>query len=652
MAVCLLVTAVAGCSSNKMVTLRSVPQSPLVDKLKLTARGGPRASARTRQLLRLYDLTDDLKSNPQELLQKLQAIVDREPSAEKVHAIAELSYLAAKHEEGHNPKLAMDLYGSSVLHAYRYLFDERFAGERNPYDPQFRDACDLYNGALASALRLVCKHGGLKPGQVHTIRTASGSWDITCVLRGGRWRVEDFDHFEFVSDYEINGLRNHYHTYGLGVPLIAVRRNYAGEPAAAKYYPGNLSFPVTAFIRPTGQVRQEYAGGAMRQQAVLELYDPLVAGRIALGDKQVWLEGDTTTPLAYFLSDPGLNSLATVGLLRPEMLLTTKRPGWKESVMGVYMIQPYEPGKIPVLFVHGLWSSPTTWMEMFNDLRSSPEICEHYQFWCYLYPTGQPFLISAAQLRRDLAEARGLLDPDRQEPALDQMVLIGHSMGGLLSRLQTVRSRDDYWKTVSDKPFRQVKADADTRRQLQNCFFFEPNPSIRRIITISTPHRGSKCSNDATRWLTSKLIRLPQILINSQKKLFRDNKDVFRDTAVLETQTGIDSLAPDSPIFPVMLASHRPAWVKYHNIVGLVPKGGLFGSLAAGTDGVVAFESAHMDDVESELVVTADHTTVHGHPRAVLEVRRILLEHLAELRGFPGTCPPQTRTAGVPTSRR
>ncbi len=601
-------------------------------------------------MLRLYDLTDDLNRNPQELLQELQTIIDREPSADKIYAFAELSYLAAKHKEGRDPKLAIDLYSGSVLHAYQYLFDERFSDGRNPFDPQFRGACDLYNGALESALRLVCKQGDLKPGVVRTINTASGSWDITCTLRNGRWRMEDFDHFEFVSDYKINGLRNHYHTYGLGVPLIAVRRNYEGEPAAARYYPENLSFPVTAFVRPTGQVFRQSEQSAGRQQAVLELYDPLTTDRIVLGDRQIRLESDTTTPLAYFLSDPKLGSLATVGLLRPDVLLNTMRPGGKKPVMGIYAIQPYEPGKIPVLLVHGLWSSPMTWMEMFNDLRSSPEICRQYQFWFYLYPTGQPFLISAAQLRRDLAEVRAVLDPEKREPALDQMVLIGHSMGGLVSRLQTVQSREDYWKMVSDKPFAEVKADPDALAKLQSCFFFEPNPSIRRVITIGTPHRGSDASNDMTRWLTGKLIQLPRIMTNNRQGLFRDNKDIFRDISVMETHTSIESLAPSSPLFPVMLASYRPPWVRYHNIVGMAPKTGLLRKVAGG-DGVVGFESAHMEDVESEIVVTANHTTVHSHPRTVLEVRRILLEHLTELRGLPGAQPAQVRTALAPQGR-
>ena len=140
--------------------------------------------------------------------------------------------------------MALDFYGASVLHAYQYLFDERFRDLRNPYDPQFRGACDLYNGALEAALRLVCKDKGLLPGKTHTIRTAAGNWDITCVVRGGHWRREDFDRFEFVSDYEINGLKNHYRTYGLGVPLIAVRpRATRASRPAASYYPAGLSFP-------------------------------------------------------------------------------------------------------------------------------------------------------------------------------------------------------------------------------------------------------------------------------------------------------------------------------------------------------------------------------------------------------------------------
>ena len=89
------------------------------------------------------------------------------------------------------------------------------------------------------------------------------------------------------------------------------------------------------------------------------------------------------------------------------------------------------------------------------------------------------------------------------------MVLVGHSMGGLVSKLQTVDSGNDFWRTLSDKPFAELKADPEIRDQLAETFFFDPNPSIRRVVTIGTPHRGSEFSNDFTKWLGRKLIHVP-----------------------------------------------------------------------------------------------------------------------------------------------
>lgn len=627
-----------GCASTKWVSLRSVPKTPLSEQLKLTAYSGPQPSDRTLQLLRVYNLTDQVPGDPRQLIEKLQSILDREPSPDKVYAIAEMAYLSAKKVQTKNTGLARDLYGAAVLHAYRYLFDARFAQGRNSYDPQFRGACDLYNGALEAELRIEFKGDRLLPGKTATIQTAAGPWDITTVLRGGEWRAEEFERFDFVSSYAINGLKNMYQSYGLGVPLIAVRKSYPGEAPAARYYPAKLSFPVTAFLRPASNNGQ--SNDANHHRALLELYDPLVTSDLMIANMRVPLESDLTTPLAYFLSDSQMDNMATEGLLHPENLLAV-RPGRSQTVMGLYMIQPYQPGKIPVLMVHGLWSSPMTWMEMFNDLRSHPEIRDRYQFWFYLYPTGQPFWISAAQLRSDLAEARLVLDPKREEPALDQMVLIGHSMGGLVSKMQTISSGNDVWSLVSKEPFEQIKTETEVRSRLEYCFYFQPNPSVRRVITIATPHKGSKFSNQTTQWLASKLIRdsvlrLPLMLARSQEQLHRDNPGAFPDKSLLNIETSIDSLSPETPILPVMYTSHRPPWVKYHCIVGQVPAHGLYGVLAAGGDGVVEVESARMPNAESELVVPADHTTVHQHPLAVLEVRRILLDHLAELESFPG----------------
>ena len=159
-----------------------------------------------------------------------------------------------------------------------------------------------------------------------------------------------------------------------------------------------MSFPVTAFLRPLSKIDPRTGQMSAHNQCVLELYDPLSTDETVVAGQRVPLESDLTTPLAYFLSRPEMNlDSSTLGLLRPEDLLKKPADALKEMqtgqrpIAGLYMVQPYEPGKIPVLMVHGLWSSPMTWMEMFNDLRSQPEIREHYQFWFYLYPTAQPF---------------------------------------------------------------------------------------------------------------------------------------------------------------------------------------------------------------------------------------------------------------------
>ena len=195
----------------------------------------------------------------------------------------------------------------------------------------------------------------LVPGATKTINTAAGAWDITCVLHGSRWRPEDFERFEFVSDYEVKGLKNLYLTHGLGVPLIAVRRAYKGEPAGAKYYPPGLSFPVTAFLRPLSKVDPQTGQPAAHNQCVLELYDPLSCDETVVAGQRVPLESDLTTPLAYFLSRPEMNlDSSTLGLLRPDELLKKPTDALLKEMqieprpaMGLYMVQPYEPGKIP-----------------------------------------------------------------------------------------------------------------------------------------------------------------------------------------------------------------------------------------------------------------------------------------------------------------
>jgi hypothetical protein len=197
--------------------------------------------------------------------------------------------------------------------------------------------------------------------------------------------------------------------------------------------------------------------------------------------------------------------------------------------------------------------------------------------------------------------------------------------------MQTLESGEEFWRILSDQPFEKVKADDEERQRLAAALFFHPNQSVQRVVTIGTPHRGSDYSNDYTQWLGRKLIRLPTSLTEMGNSLIRQNPSVFRDTELLLTKTSIDSLSPDSPIFPTMLRARRAPWVHYHNIIGILEKSKWFHSNAPDSDGVVTVDSAHIDDVDSEVVVSSSHSMIHSTPRAILEVRRILVEHLRDV---------------------
>lgn len=626
----LIAIASSGCVTTNYLADRKIRDNPLAATLGLANRKGPQISERTWNTLRRFDLEDRYNANCDQCLDHIRANVNEHPDGDLIYALSELSYVEGKKAERiGDASDALNHFGVALTNSYDYLFSEDLKESRNEYDPQFRAVCDLYNESLEDTLRLLSVTNDIQPGQTYTIQTKDRDFVVRTAMRG-KWKPGEFDHYEFVSDYEIETLRNHHTTYGLGVPLIAVRRPPDDKQADGReaFYPKGLSYSVTALMRCIEPTDGRRAGES--RTCVLELFDPLTANQIQLADRWVPLETDLTTPLAFFLDSPDYRkrNRATEGLLNPND---------SQEKRGLYMLEPYDPDRIPVLMVHGLWSSPTTWMDMFNDLRSFPEIRQRYQFWFYLYPSGQPFWISATQLRNDLTTMRNAFDPAHHNEPLDKMVLVGHSMGGLISRMQTIDSGDSFWQIVSNQPARgaqealaTLKGPDEDRHRLVSSLFFKPNQSVRRVITIGTPHRGSEFANDFTRWLARKVIKLPTKYINVGSGLAAKNPHLFRDSQMLTVANAIDSLAPDSPIFPVMMRAKKSENVKYHNIIGVLEDPPLLAP-SGRNDGIVAYESATMDDVESELVVDAEHTSIHMTGKSIFEVRRILLKHVQEI---------------------
>lgn len=612
------------------VEVRKRPRNPLERTMSTwstwTGYGGLQPTDRTRIFLRRFALEDDYTRHTAEFLGELRRSCELQPDFQRLQVLAELAYIEGHRERlAGNEKPAGEFLATAVMASYQYLFDPRLDDQRNAYDPLFRQVCDTYNASLEGMLRIMKSQDTLRAGGIFSATALDGQVLQIAISVKGRWRDHNFERFEFVSDFDTTGLQNVYHTYGLGVPLIGVRESKV-QPVSyeERYYPKGLSVPLTAFIQTS--IQSGIQSGPQTQKCLIQLVDPLEQTDIQIGDRFAPLESDISTPVAYYLNDPllGTSAFATVALLDSELA---------GKFRGMYLLEPFDPNKIPVVLVHGLWSSPTTWTEMYNDLRADKSIRDNYQFWFYMYPSGQPFWFSARQMREDLRELRDHLDAKGEFPMGNQMVLVGHSMGGLVSRLQTLDSEDRFWQLLSDKPVEELKCDVESRHCLKDTLYFNANPSIARVITIGTPHHGSDVANSVTRWVSHRLFRMPASLTNEYAEIVKQNKDYFKESNLLEISTSVDSLSPESHFFEAMQSARSSPRVTYHNIIGVKEPSSLdFGKKNPPSDGVVLVDSARTPDASSEIEVSSEHSVIHQNAVTILEVRRILTEHLANVK--------------------
>jgi pimeloyl-ACP methyl ester carboxylesterase len=290
---------------------------------------------------------------------------------------------------------------------------------------------------------------------------------------------------------------------------------------------------------------------------------------------------------------------------------------------GLSLLSPYARGKIPVLFIHGLWSNPTSWHRMIATLESDPAIKEKYQFWTFGYSTGDPIPYSAHLLRRNLEDARRKLDAGRSDAAFDRMVIVGHSMGGLLSKMMVADAGDRLWRVVSDRPFSELSGEKEDLTLFREGLIFGARPEVRRVIYIATPHRGSQFDRGAIQHLGARLVRVADPLMAAHDRLVsRNGPTFFREHFRKAIPTSIDELESGSPILTGLAELPTAPVVKAHSIIAALPGA----PRNDRTDGLVRYASAHLGDAASEKVVAAGHLC-QGHPEVIAEVRRILAEH-------------------------
>jgi PGAP1-like protein len=559
------------------------------------------------------DLLTRYEDSPEEAIAELRKMAVANKDRDQVFAMAELSYLLGEQ------LAAKKHYLASAAYAYLFLFHPLSKGAREPFDPRFRIASNIYNCALSQFLRSKDGDAVLESG-IHEL--PSGKMTIHASRPGFPWGPEEFSRFVPALDFSVRGLRSRNRNPGLGAPLIAIRtpptkekKKNPGERAdPLDYLAPRLKTGATAFLRITGT---ENRGDIINLAAELELYTPFTTQEIDVEGQKIPLEADLTAPLAYALQEPKIWKFEISGLLSGESA---------DFKNGIYFQEPYVPGKIPVVFVHGTASSPARWAEMFNELYSYRDLREKFQFWFFLYNTGWPILVSGQKLHDAIEEAVSRIDPEGKDPALRQMVVLGHSQGGLLVKMQVSDSQETFLDEEVRKLIEDLRLTKEQEDDLRKIMIFKPLPYIRRVVFVATPHHGSYQLGGWISSILRSLVGAPKKMAQFAKDLTTDQKTGLPKGVDFHIPTSIENMEPGNRFVLKLAALPVVPGVKAHSIIAVDAEG----PLEDGRDGVVAWKSAHMEPVESEFIVRSGHSC-QSNPLTILEVRRILFEHLKSL---------------------
>jgi len=576
------------------------------------------ASEWSRNTVNGWGLLDRYEKDPAGALVELRAIATsgRGGNAE-LFALSELSFLYAEKAK------EKPYYLAAAVYAYGFLVRERPEDAPRAVDPRVRLAADLYNRAITQAFK----------GPKGTVELVAGRYalpfgsiDVTVDPASFDWGDRRLTDFLPIAEFAVHGMRNRYRFAGVGAPLAARAVPRPGVDVDSSFIGPNARVAATAFLR-IENVHDGIVSGVLR--ARLELYKASDSETVTVNGRDVPLEIEETATIASQLGSASLmwkNELwgylgrGPSGVKLPILVSTT----------------PYDPGRIPVVFVHGTASSPGRWADTMNDLLADPWVRRHFQFWFFMYDTGNPIAYSAMLLRDKLTDMEARLDPENHDPCLRQMIVIGHSQGGLLTKLTAVDTGTRLWDAVSRVPIDDLRISSEARELLRHALFVEPLPFVSRLIFIATPHRGSFIAGQWLSNVVNRWVRFPGRLLTLSGEALLHSADVLRTGRALgRLPTAAENMTPGNPFLEGLAAIPVVDTVPYHSIIAV--KGN--GPFAEGDDGVVAYRSAHLDGAQSELVVRSAHST-QSQPDTVQEVRRILHVHGDAVRASGLECVP------------
>ena len=614
----LLLAACAAPVTVERVDPRSVHRELTANVLTVGEESGA-----SRNVLYRWDLTERFESDPEGALAQLHAaVVSGRAGRDELFTLAELSFLHAERTG------KQEYYLAAAVYAYALLFPNGAADPLYPVDPRLRVAADLYNRGLTS---------GFASADRSVIELRGGTWslpfgELTVELdpKWLRWGDRRLVNFVPVAELEVRGLRERYRRPGIGAPLAAGTAAFIPDTKLRDFVGRATKVPVTALLRLDDPRRALAAG---RITGALEIYDGYTNDVVEIDGESVPLEVEPSAAFASTLSESAIWDWELRGFLVGDLLkgfVVASKAG--EARAQLLFMQPYRRGRIPVVFVHGTASGPGRWADMMNSLENDPWLRTRFQYWFFYYDTGNPITYSADVLRLSLRVIVEQLDPNGDDAALRQMVIIGHSQGGLLAKMTAIDSGTRLWDTVSQRPLDDLILRDETREQLRRTLFLQPLPFVRRVIFIATPHRGSY---EAGSWIAQQIAgfaSLPKGFVDVMKDLVTGNPSAVT-LSLGGLPRSINDMTPGKPFVQTLASIPVVPGVTTHSIIAVSGDH----PLAEDDDGIVKYTSAHLDDVESELVIHSGHS-VQGHPLAIAEVRRILYLHGEEACRSAGVC--------------
>jgi pimeloyl-ACP methyl ester carboxylesterase len=608
---------VCGCATSPIGVRRMDPVS-VQRELTANVLTEERASIETRNVLYRHGLFERFKKAPAAAIAALHDIAVTTHDDDAWFALAELSFL-------HGEKSGQRTYSiTAAVYAWSYLFGGR---PPDPFDPRLRLAADIYNRGLTQGLEQQSKKGfSIVSGRYEL---PIGELDVQFDRAVLNWNGRVLRDFVPVAELEVHGLQSRFRTPGIGAPLAASASATNVDAPSEEFLAPRLKTPVTALLR-IEDVRGQIARGHI--DATLELHTNVGDEYVTIAGRQVPLEKEPSASLAAMVAE--------APVIRQEIEAFFGRLTQQSDAGKLAALRPHVRGRIPVVFVHGTGSSPARWAEMVNVLDNDPRISGRYEPWFFTYNSGSPIIYSSYLLRRSLKQAVAQLDPQGTDEYLHEMVVIGHSQGGLLTKMTAIDSGDRFWKNISKRPFEEAHLSEADKTLLHDVFFVEPLPFVSRVVFVCTPHRGSfLAAKDWVRRILTRLIRLPATVTTVTASMITQNPDLVVVDDV-RSVNAVDNMAPSNRFVKMLVSVPVVPEVTANSIIAVQTPG----EINLGNDGVVEYSSAHIEGVESEFVVHSNHST-QAIPETIEEVRRILLLHAARAEAVHAATADARKTA-------